>query len=144
MSKHVAIWIDHKEAHVFAISLGLANELIIAAPHDLHHKHPRGPEGVKNHPDDAKRFFHEVLHSLEGVEQVLLVGPSSAKLEFLKYVQAHDHALGPKVIGVETVDHPTDGQLIAYAKKYFERTDRTSSAPAKKTRIVHDAPAPRR
>jgi hypothetical protein len=24
-----------------------------------------------------------------------------------------------KVIGVETVDHPSDGQLVAYARKYL-------------------------
>jgi hypothetical protein len=27
------------------------------------------------------------------------------------------------VVGIETVDHPTDGQLIAYARKYFIAKD---------------------
>ena len=27
------------------------------------------------------------------------------------------------VVGVETVDHPSDGQLIAYARKYFVARD---------------------
>jgi hypothetical protein len=26
-------------------------------------------------------------------------------------------------VGIETVDHPTDGQLLAYAKKYFAKAD---------------------
>jgi stalled ribosome rescue protein Dom34 len=126
MSNHVAVWLDHKEAHVFEIHLEKVKELVMAAPHRIHHKHPKGAEGgVKEHPEDAKRFFHEIARSLEGAEQVLVVGPSTAKLEFLRYVHAHDHALGAKIVGIETVDHPTDGQLVAYAKTYFERVERT-------------------
>ena len=26
-------------------------------------------------------------------------------------------------MGIETVDHPSDGQLVAYAKAYFKRID---------------------
>jgi stalled ribosome rescue protein Dom34 len=128
MPKHVAVWMDHKEAHVFEIHAEKVSELVVAAPHHIHHRHAGGAEGVKAHPEDAKRFFHEVAHSLEGFERVLVVGPSTAKLEFLKYVHAHAHALEPKIIGIETVDHPTDGQLIAYAKAYFDRVERTDNA----------------
>ena len=124
MFRHVAVWIDHQEARVFVIDPGKVDELVIAAPHHVHNRHPKGPEGRTNHPDDAKRFFHEVATSLEGVEQVLVVGPSTAKLQFLRYLQAHHHPLEPKIVGLETVDHPTDGQLVAYAKAYFKRTDR--------------------
>lgn len=28
-------------------------------------------------------------------------------------------ALERRIVGIETVDHPTDAQLVAYAKKYF-------------------------
>jgi hypothetical protein len=27
------------------------------------------------------------------------------------------------ILGVETVDHPTDKQLVAYARKYFKSAD---------------------
>jgi hypothetical protein len=26
-------------------------------------------------------------------------------------------------MGIETVDHPSDAQLVAYARKYFEASD---------------------
>ncbi len=124
MSEHVAVWIDHKEAHVFHIHADTIDSETLRAPQHLHHRHPKGSEGGKEHPDDAKRFFHEVVRSLEGSEAVLLLGPSTAKLELLRYIEKHDHSLGPKIVGIETVDHPTDGQLVAYAKAYFKRTDR--------------------
>jgi stalled ribosome rescue protein Dom34 len=124
MPKHVAIWIDHKEARVFHIHPDKIDEATVTAPHHVHHKHPKGPEGVKEHPNDAKQFFHEVGQSLEGTEEILVVGPSTAKLEFLRYLHKHDHSLETRIVGIETVDHPTDGQLVAYAKKYFKLSDR--------------------
>ena len=124
MSKHAALWIDHKEARIFLLQPDKIDEQLLLAPHHVHNKHPKGTEGGKNHPDDAKRFFHEVAQSLAGSEEILVVGPSTAKLEFLRHVSAHHAALEPKIVGVETVDHPTDGQLIAYAKAYFKRVDR--------------------
>ncbi len=124
MSKQVAIWIDHKEARIIHVNPNKVDEMTVTAPQHVHHKHPKGPEGAKEHPDDAKRFFHEVARSLEGAEEILIVGPSTAKLEFIRYVHQHEHALEAKIVGIETVDHPTDGQLVAYARKYFKLSDR--------------------
>ena len=59
MSENVAVWIDHKEARICRVLSEGADEEVVLAPHHLHHKHPRGPEGVKAHPEDDKRFFHE-------------------------------------------------------------------------------------
>ena len=52
-----------------------------------------------------------------------MVGPAQAKLQLIKHMHAHDPAVAGKVIGVETVDHPSDGQLVAYARKYFLARD---------------------
>jgi len=122
MSKHVAVWVDHKEARIFSLHPESTDEATVMAPlHNIHHKHPTGPDGAKEHPDDAKRFFHEVGRGLEGAEEILLAGPGSAKLELLRYLQNHEHALERKIVGIETVDHPTDKQFVAFAKKCFKR-----------------------
>jgi len=128
MTKQIAVWIDHKEARIFAVHVDRVDEEVVLAPHHIHHTHIRDAQSVKGHPEDDKRFYREVASSLEGAEQVLVVGPSTAKLDFLRYIEKHDHAQGPKVVGVETVDHPTDKQLAAYAKSYFKRVDRMESA----------------
>ena len=57
-------------------------------------------------------------------EEILVVGPSTAKLGLIRYLHKHAHELEPRVVGVESVDHPTDGQLVAYARKYFRKVDR--------------------
>jgi hypothetical protein len=51
-------------------------------------------------------------------------GPSTAKLQFLKYVHAHEPKLEQRIVGMETVDHPTDAQLAAFARRYFRAADR--------------------
>jgi hypothetical protein len=45
------------------------------------------------------------------------------KLQLAKHSHAHDGELVSKVVGVECVDQPTDGQLVAYARKYFQAKD---------------------
>jgi hypothetical protein len=35
-----------------------------------------------------------------------------------------DTAWRQKIVGTETVDHPTDNQLVAHARKYFRTADR--------------------
>jgi hypothetical protein len=54
---------------------------------------------------------------------VLITGPANAKLELIKHIHQHDPALMKKIVGVETVDHPSDGQLVAYARRYMPATD---------------------
>jgi stalled ribosome rescue protein Dom34 len=125
MPKYLTVWIDHKEARIFRFDKDATDDVTVTAPlHSTHHKHPKGSGDQKEHPDDAKRFFHEVARALEGTERVLIVGPSTGKLEFSRYLHEHDPALEARVAGVETVDHPTDGQIVAHAKKYFELEDR--------------------
>lgn len=127
MSNSFAIWIDHKEARVFQMGAGDAERASVLAPlHHLHHKHPKGPEGVRAHPEDAKRFFHDVLQAVKGDGRLLIVGPSTAKLDLIRHVHEHDAVTEARIVGVETVDHPSDGQLVAYAKKYFHDGDLAS------------------
>jgi stalled ribosome rescue protein Dom34 len=117
---HAIVWIDHRTAHVLHVRPDAFDAAQLTAPQHLHHRHPKGPSGSKEHPDDAKRFFHEVAGSLVDAERLLVVGPSTAKLAFIRYLRDHAPLLEAKLVGVETVDHPTDPQLAAYARSYFD------------------------
>jgi stalled ribosome rescue protein Dom34 len=125
MTMHVAVWLDHKEARIFHIHPNASDETTVLAPlHNIHHKHPRGAGESRQHPNDAKQFYHDVSRALADAEEILVLGPGEAKFELFKYVHTHEHDLEPKIIGMETVDHPTDAQLVAYAKKHFIKSDR--------------------
>lgn len=133
MRTHAAVWIDHNEARVFHVEPETPghvqpepiDETTIAAPMHLFHRHPKGQSGQpKEHPEDAKRFFEDVAHSLDAADTVLIVGPASAKHEFAKYLEHHDPRLRAKVAGVEPLDHKTDREIVAFAKHYFKGSDR--------------------
>ena len=126
MPTHAVTWIDHKEARVFHIHPEATDATMVFAPQHHLHRHPKGRGEAKEHPDDARRFFGEVARALDGVDALLIVGPSSAKLEFFRYLHEHDRRLEARVVGVESADHPTDGEIVARAKSCFMASDRMS------------------
>lgn len=129
-NRHVAVWIDHHEARIFHVDAAGLDEKTLHAPSRHVHKHPKGGGAAEpNHPNDAHRFFKAVAHELEDAERVLVVGPSTAKLQFVRYAVQHDPSLDPKIVAVETVDHPTDRQIVAYAKRCFAADDRMLGHP---------------
>jgi stalled ribosome rescue protein Dom34 len=121
---HAVVWIDHSEAHVMHIRPDDIEKSIVHPATAHQHLHVRaGTLGSGRAPEDQD-FYHRVAAALTGAQEILVVGPAHAKLQLIKHIHVHDAALAEKVIGVETVDHPTDGQLVAYARKYFQATDR--------------------
>jgi hypothetical protein len=120
---HAVVWLDHAEAHVMHFSPEeVEKQLILPAdPHkNLHIK--SGKWGAGKAKEDQK-YYHDIALALDGASEVLVVGPANAKLQFIKHIHAHDKVLSDKIIGVETVDHPTDAQIVAYARKYFLAKD---------------------
>ncbi len=124
---HVVVWLDHNEASVVHISPDDVEKSVVspATPHrNLHRK--RGSVSGNRQPED-QNYYHEVVEALAGATEILIVGPGQAKLGLLKHIHSHDPGIAEKVIGVETVDHPSDAQLVAYARKYFAAKDRLLS-----------------
>jgi stalled ribosome rescue protein Dom34 len=114
-----AVWLDHHEARIFQVDLDGFDERTLKAPVHHFHRHPKGPSEVRGHPDDEHRFFAEVTKALDTAEQILLLGPSTAKSQFVRYLQDHAPALEGRVVGVETSDHPTDAQIVAHVRSHF-------------------------
>ena len=121
---HCVVWIDHKEAHVIQFNPDDAEASIVhpKSKHEhLHYKH--GAVGPGRTPENHA-YYQAVAGAIKDAGEILIVGPSSAKLALVKHLHKHDPAVADKVVGVETLDHPTDGQLLAYARHYFVAADR--------------------
>jgi stalled ribosome rescue protein Dom34 len=121
---HAVVWLDHNEAHIMHISPDDVEKSVVspATPHrNLHRK--RGSVSGSRQPED-QHYYHEVVEALAGATEILIVGPGQAKLELIKHIHSHDPATSACVIGVETVDHPSDAQVVAFARKYFVANDR--------------------
>lgn len=123
MHRHAVVWIDQHEAKIFHLDPESFELAKIESPHHHVRRHP-AVTAEHNHPADAQHFFKDVAAALSDDMGVLVVGPSTAKMHFLKYVHKHNHGLEERIVGIESVDHPTDGQLVAYARKYFRAADR--------------------
>ncbi len=118
--QHVVAWIDHDQAHIIHFNKEAAESETItshashAKPAKVHHKN--GAEQVQ--------YYNQVVDALGDSREILIVGPGLEKLDLMKHLLKHHHDVAQKVLSVETVDHPTDGQLLAYARKYFVRADK--------------------
>jgi stalled ribosome rescue protein Dom34 len=123
MTRHVAVWIDQQEAKIYHIDAASTDATKVASPGPHVHRHPT-VTAEHNHPADAPHFYADVVRALQDAQEILIVGPAKAKLELIKYVHKHHPAMEPRIVGVETVDHPSDGQLVAYARRYFHAADR--------------------
>lgn len=121
---HAVVWLDHSEAHVMHIAPDDVEKSVIH-PAQPHHKlHAKGGAVGSGRMAEDQHFYHAVVEALKGAQEILVVGPAQAKLQLIKHIHAHDPAVAKKLVGVESVDHPTDGQLVAYARKYFVAKDR--------------------
>jgi stalled ribosome rescue protein Dom34 len=121
---HAVVWLDHSEARVMHVSPDdVGKSVIHPASPPRHLQRKRGSVSGSRQPED-QHYYHEVVEALNGAVEILIVGPGHAKLELIKHILAHDPAVADRVVGVETVDHPGDGQLVAYARKYFVARDR--------------------
>lgn len=124
---HAVVWLDHAQAHVMHISPDDVEASVIRPAHPHTHLHnKRGSIGSGRHPED-QAYYHAIVEALAGAQEILVVGPAQAKLQLIKHVHSHDPDMGDKIVGVETVDHPSDGQLVAHARTYFVAKDRMLS-----------------
>ena len=87
----------------------------------IHHK--AGVIGA-GHEHLDHQYFDEIARALDGVQEWLLSGPGAGKNELLSYLSGKLPELDKKLVGVESADHPTDGQLLDHARRYFKAADR--------------------
>jgi stalled ribosome rescue protein Dom34 len=121
---HAVIWIDHHEARVFHFSPTDITQLILHPDHPTRHIHHKANSIGSGHAPADHDYLQAVAESIADAGAVLIAGPANAKTELVKHIHQHAPKLMNVIVGVETVDHPRDAELIAYAKKYFKAADR--------------------
>jgi stalled ribosome rescue protein Dom34 len=121
---HAVIWIDHHEARIFHFSPNDVEQLTLHPDHPTRHIHHKANSIGAGHVSADNDYLHAVAESIADTGEVLITGPANAKTELLKHIHQHEPNLMNSIVGVETVDHPSDGQLLAYARKYFKAADR--------------------
>ena len=95
-------------------------------PHNsTRHIHHKANSIGSGHAAEDQQFLQRVAEAIADAGAVLITGPANAKIELVKHVERHVPTLSAKIAGVETLDHPTDGELVAHARKYFKADHQT-------------------
>ena len=121
---HVCVWIDHDAAKVFRIGPGTAEEAILHEPGPHHHIHRKADHVGKGKAPPDQAFLDEVAEALAGAGAILIAGPGQARNELAAHLHHHHPAIARRVWGIEPMDHPTDREIVAAARKYFHAADR--------------------
>jgi stalled ribosome rescue protein Dom34 len=124
---HCVVWLDHSEAHVMHVSPDDVEKSIVYPSQPHQHLHARSGTLGSGRQAEDQAYYHAIVEALKGAKEILVVGPASAKLQLVKHIHAHDKAMVELIVGIETVDHPSDAQVVAYARKYFIAKDKMLS-----------------
>ncbi len=120
---HAVIWLDHKRAHVIRFGRETSEAVLIhheGGERHLHHR--RGSTGSGHAAEDPK-YYEQILVAVADTPELLVAGPANAKLEFVKHIHKKHAALVDRLVGVETLDHPSEGELLKFARAYFKAAD---------------------
>ncbi|NRR31650.1 translational machinery protein [Oxalobacteraceae bacterium] len=120
--QHVIAWIDHAQAHLISFNADTASTAVIKTGAGHPHLHVKAGGGA-GHAAESARYFDDVAQALAPSTEILIVGPGMEKLALMKHLIKHHHGVAERVMSVETVDHPSDGQLLQFARKYFVKAD---------------------
>jgi len=121
---HAVVWIDHHEARVFHFNADDAERAVVHPHEPTRHIHHKAHSIGSGHSPEDQHFFHAVVEAIGTAGAVLIGGPANAKHELFKHIQRHEPQLMARISGVETLDHPTDRELLAHARQYFRAADR--------------------
>jgi hypothetical protein len=74
-----------------------------------------------------KAFLQYVAESLSQAGTILIAGHASAKQELATYLTENKPAIAARIASIEPLDHPSDAELLAFARKFFRAYDRMHS-----------------
>ena len=111
------VWIDREIAKIFFLSEKKTARISLKGSHVDHHSHRRDSLDSRR---QENKLFHDLLSELKNVQEILILGPGVAKHHFRNFLNEQYPATGRLVLGCEASDHPSDEEILDYAKKYFE------------------------
>jgi len=117
---HAIVWIDHSQAKIFHIGLSGQDEVIVHPHMPTKHLHHKANSIGSGHAAPDKEFLAQVMNAVSDAGEILIIGPASAKTEFAKYLREQPSKIGDRIVAVEAADHPSDGEIVAYAKRHFK------------------------
>jgi stalled ribosome rescue protein Dom34 len=124
---HSLVWTDHRLAKVFNFNDAENATTLVHSTRAHEHLHHKANSVDSGHAPTDREFLERVAQSLAQAGAILIVGPGSAKTELQRYIEHAHPPIAGKISAVETVDHPSDGELLAHGRHFFVADDRMRS-----------------
>ena len=122
---HAVVWIDHHEAKIFHFNHEDIEKIVLHPDNPSVHIHHKSNSLGAGHADEDQNYLHNVAAAIKDAQSILITGPANAKTELVKHIHHHEPLMMKQIAGVETVDHPSDGKLVAFARNYFKSDHQT-------------------
>jgi hypothetical protein len=119
---HAVVWTDHQNAQVLQFDAEHVRTKKIRS--HTHYTRQHGSTVRTEH-----EFFGEVCAAVDDVAEVLITGSRTAIADFRHYAEKHRPHTAARIVGYEVVDHPSENELVAAARKYFLRYDEMGIPP---------------
>ena len=121
-TQHAIVQVDHHSAQILQFDAEHVQAQRVKA--HTHHTRQHGSAVRTEH-----EFFGQVCDALAGIPEVLVVGSHQAQADFRHYADKHRPETPRRIVGYETTDHPSEKQLVAFARQYFLKFDRMAGRP---------------
>jgi hypothetical protein len=117
---HAVAFVDHQSAEILQFERTKESPQVfekhlkqqLQATHQHH-------SGVRTEHE----FFGQVCDAFDGISEVLVVGGHTGLADFRHHVDKHRPAVAPRIVGYEVVDHPTEHQMVALARQFFDQRE---------------------
>lgn len=121
-AKNLGIWMDHAHAHLMEFAIDPITTKIISNPfthRDKAHSLGKSEEGMhqKEQQEQAK-YYRELGAIICNFEDVVLFGPTNAKVELLNILRA-DHQFEHVRLETRESDKMTQNEQQAFVRDYF-------------------------
>lgn len=124
---HCLVWVDHEIAKIVSFNADQVMRSVVHSKRGQPHLHHKANAGDSGHVGIDTDFLDRIARALQSAGAILITGPASAKHELVHRIQQKHANLATRISGVETLDHPTDGELVAFGRRFFRADDRMRS-----------------
>lgn len=127
---HVIVAIDYAESRIYILDGGGQSrpERVIPSDPRGYHRHLHSKAGTLSgyyDPDDVE-VWRSLAQQVRGATAIVVLGHGNGKAnashQFIAYVEKHDRALAPRILGEfrVDVDDLTDAQIVRIGQGFFD------------------------
>jgi hypothetical protein len=124
-AKSLGIWMDHSHAHLMEFTTDPIQTKTIESKftHDVKEQSLGKSENLMHNKEQHQQssYYKQLGEIIKKYEEVILFGPTDAKIELLNILRA-DHLFEKIKIDVKHADKMTENQEHAFVRKYFSKS----------------------